>query len=388
MDNEGTSVPASAAPPPGAGAPPPLAPAAPPPPLLGAASVQPAKPGGRGWKILAIVLLVLLGLSSLSNLRHWFFDFASLGVHGGRQAGPRLEEVVLEDTGAEAKLAVIDLQGIIYDGLFEGGGHSPVEMLAYQLKRAEEDKSVRGVVLRVNSPGGEVLASDEIYRTIEEFQTKTGKPVVASMGSLAASGGYYVSAPCQWIVANELTITGSIGVIMHGYNYRGLMNKIGLRPEVFKSGKFKEMLSGEKLESETLPEERQMVQALIDETFGRFKEVVAKGRQQANDRNKGSGRKLAGNWQEFADGRVLSGKQAFELGMVDELGNFKTAVARARQLAHLTKANLVHYQQPLDFSNLFRLLGQGESRALKLDLGVDWPRLQAGHLYFLFLPAQ
>src|SRR4029450_5729008 len=111
-----------------------------------------------------------------------------------------------------------------------------------QFRRAAEDKRVKAVILKVNSPGGEVLASDDIYNIIEKFQNKTQKPVVAAMGSLAASGGYYVSAPCQWIVANEMTITGSIGVILHSFNYRGLMDKVGLRPVVYKSGKLKDML--------------------------------------------------------------------------------------------------------------------------------------------------
>ncbi len=109
------------------------------------------------------------------------------------------------------------------------------------------------------------------------------------MGSLAASGGYYVSAPCDWIVANELTITGSIGVIMEGFNYRGLMDKIGVRPEVFKSGKFKDMLSPTKSPEETSPEEVQMVQHLIDETFAQFKGVVADGRHAAFHNSKQSG---------------------------------------------------------------------------------------------------
>jgi len=227
------------------------------------------------------------------------------------------------------------------------------------------------------------LASDEIYRAIADFEKNYKKPVVASMGGLAASGGYYVSAPCRWIVANELTITGSIGVIMHSYNYRGLLNKVGVRPEVFKSGKFKDMLSGEKDEEDILPEEKQMVQSLIDETFERFKKVVAEGRENASEQNSGAGRHLADNWKDYADGRVLSGKQAYELGFVDELGNFDTAVERARQLARIKDANLVQYQRPFDLGNLFRLFGESESRAVKIDLGMQLPNLQVGRLYFL-----
>src|SRR6202035_78901 len=128
------------------------------------------------------------------------------------------------------------------------------------------------------------------------------KPVVASMGNLAASGGYYISSPCQWILANELTITGSIGVIMHSYNYRGLMDKVGLRPETYKSGKYKDMLSGDRSQEDILPEEREMVQHLINETYDKFKSVVAAGRKQADQRNKSKGHTLASNWTDYADG--------------------------------------------------------------------------------------
>src|SRR5262245_15714229 len=105
-----------------------------------------------------------------------------------------------------------------------------VEFIQDQFKFAARDSRFKAVLLKVDSPGGEVLASDDIYRAIQDFQKESGKPVVASMGSLAASGGYYVSAPCRWIVANELTITGSIGAIFHSFNYRGLMATAGLRP--------------------------------------------------------------------------------------------------------------------------------------------------------------
>src|SRR4029078_5016652 len=152
-------------------------------------------------------------------------------------------------------------------------GANMVDVVEEKLKRATQDKSVKAGILKVNSPGGEVLAADDIYNSVEQFQKTSHKPVIAAMGSLAASGGYYVSAPCQWIVANELTITGSIGVIMNSFNYRGLMDKVGLRPEVFKSGKFKDMLSGSKKESEITDEERQMIQRLVNETFEKFKSV-------------------------------------------------------------------------------------------------------------------
>ncbi len=361
--------------------PPPIIPANPPPLITPPPPPRPPRPG-KAWMKIAIVLGILLVFSVLSNLRH-FVHVVTIGAKSGRQAREHLEEVTFENNQSKNKIAVLDITGIISSEPWDRSTHNLVDLISDQLRVAGEDDSAKAVVLRVDSPGGEVLASDEIYRAIADFEKNYKKPVVASMGGLAASGGYYVSAPCRWIVANELTITGSIGVIMHSYNYRGLLNKVGVRPEVFKSGKFKDMLSGEKDEEDILPEEKQMVQSLIDETFERFKKVVAEGRENASEQNSGAGRHLADNWKDYADGRVLSGKQAYELGFVDELGNFDTAVERARQLARIKDANLVQYQRPFDLGNLFRLFGESESRAVKIDLGMQLPNLQVGRLYFL-----
>ena len=148
----------------------------------------------------------------------------SVASHGRATAdlSRNLEEVVLEHaSGTDNKIAVVEITGVI-----EGGeiGHSDMDFVTYvkeQFKEAQRDKEIpKAVILKVDSPGGEVMASDEVYNIIRKFEDKSGKPVVVSMGSLAASGGYYISAPCRWIVANELSITGSIGVIMHNYNYR------------------------------------------------------------------------------------------------------------------------------------------------------------------------
>jgi len=283
-------------------------------------------------------------------------------------------------------VAVIDIEGIIFGGLLGGGSSGPVEMVREQLKRAESDHAVKAVLLRIDSPGGEVLASDEINRSLAEFQQRSGKPIVASMGSVAASGGYYVAAPCRWIVANPLTITGSIGVIMRGYNYRGLMNKVGVRPEVYKSGRFKDMLRGDKAEEDILPEEREMVQSLVDTTFRRFKEVVVEGRQSPYRLSEDGGRALVDNWEDYVDGRVFSGRQAYDWGFVDELGNFKTALDRAKTLAQIDRARIIRYEQPFELGNLFRLFVRTETPAIHVDLGIEFPPIQTGRLYFLFLP--
>ncbi|HEU0037705.1 MAG TPA: signal peptide peptidase SppA [Verrucomicrobiae bacterium] len=361
----------------------------PPPPLTPPPVMAPGPPArpprrGRGWMIFAFVLLVLLGLSVLMNLGHLLESMFSIKGVGAHVAGPRLDEVVLEDNDASSKIAVVPVEGIITSQVIDRGGFNLVDIIKAQLKRADKDDKVKAVILKVDSPGGEVLASDEISRALEEFQDKSGKPVIVSMGSLAASGGYYISAPSRWIVANELTITGSIGVIMHGFNYRGLMNKVGVRPEVYKSGKFKDMLSGSREPEEVTPEERQMLQALIDETYNKFKDVVAEGRKQAHEKNEMAGKELARDWMDYADGRVLSGKEAQQLGFVDEVGNFDVAAQRAKKIAKIRGgANLIEYRQRYDLSDFLGMFGESQSRVLKVDVGIELPKLEAGRLYFL-----
>ena len=362
-----------------------------PPPIITPSATAYRAKGGGGWKVFAIILIVLLGLSLLLNLGH------VAGSGGGKlksyratATGPRLDEVVLRDSSSSDKIAVIPVDGVISGSAIDGGNYSMVTLIKEQLKLARTDSSVKAVILKVDSPGGEVLAADDIAKALRDFHERSGKPVIVSMGSLAASGGYYVSAPCQWIVANELTITGSIGVIMEGLNYRGLLDKVGVRPEVFKSGKFKDMLSPVKSPEETTDEEKQMVQSLIDETFARFKKVVQDGRDAAyksqphNEGDPKISHGLSDRWMDYADGRILSGTVARDLGFVDELGDFDVAVDRAKKLSGIGSAVIVEYQPVFDISSLFgRLLGKTDAKAVKIDLGIEAPKVQAGYLYFL-----
>jgi protease-4 len=355
-------------------------------PAYGAAPMPSAPRRGNGWRVVAFLLLIGLVISLLGNLVLGIGGGPSVASSGhGNHAGDHFMEAVLEDNDSDDKILVVNIDGVISSQAVDPDGSTLVDLVHDQLDRASRDEHVKAVVLRVDSPGGEVLASDEIYRLIKKFQEgEGGKPVIATMGNVAASGGYYVSAPCRWIVANELTITGSIGVIMHGYNYRGLMDKVGVRRQVFKSGKFKDMLSPDKSPEEETAEEKAMVQGMIQETFDRFKAVVAEGRKYAAEQNKDEGRKLAADWEGLADGRILSGKTAFENGFVDELGNFDTAVDRALELTGLSKANLVAYHLPFNFANVFRIFGKAEARGVKVDLGLDLPKaLQPGRLYYV-----
>ena len=331
------------------------------------------------------ILSILLLLSLLGNA-FGLLDVFTGSVGHTRRSGPDLAETTMENNGSQNKILVVPVEGIISSDMSERSNYGMVEYIRDQLDLAERDDHVKAVILKVNSPGGEVLASDDICNAIKDFQKKSSKPVIASMGSLAASGGYYVSSPCQWIVANELTITGSIGVIIHTLNFRGLMDKVGVRAEVYKSGKYKDMLSATKREEDITPEERAMIQHLVNETFGKFKQVVVDGRRAANRANEKSsdkGHTLNDDWTDFADGRVLSGKEALEIGLVDELGTWETAVKRARKLAKIDNANLVEYQQRFDLSSLFRLLGKSSDSKVKIDLGMDLPKIKAGYMYFL-----
>jgi protease-4 len=375
MDNNPTTPPTSAAPPPPP--PPPLAP----PPVIAAAQPK-RKRGGRLWMVLALILLVLLIGSVLANFGLLMGN--ALSFQGGltQTGGPRLQEMVVEDNGAKAKIAMIEVEGVI-TGQPVDGRHNMVDVIQAKLDRAANDGKVSAVILKVDSPGGEVLASDEIYRAIQEFQDNTDIPVVASMGGLAASGGYYVCAPCAWITASDMTITGSIGVILGTFNYRGLMDKVGLVPQIYKSGKHKDMLSGSRDPEQIPEEERAMLQALIDEVYGKFKGIVEEGRAAAIERNLGLGQELADNWADYADGRVFSGTEAYNHGFVDQVGTFDDAVRTAMDLTGLNSANVVRYEHIPDIAMLFRLLGKTDAHTLKLDLGVEALQLKPGHLYFL-----
>lgn len=340
---------------------------------------------GTVWMVLAIIFVVLLGFSVLLNFRQLFGHAMTsrVTVYRSRSGGPRLEELTMRDNNSPYKIVVIPIEGVISGDDSDSLGYSMVSVIKEEFNRASRERSVKAVILKVDSPGGEVLASDEIAKAIRQFQSKSGKPVIVSMGNLAASGGYYISAPCQWIVANELTITGSIGVIMHGYNYRGLLDKIGVRPEVFKSGKYKDMLSGTKEPDEITPEEKEMVQKLINETYEKFKSVVSDGRKAANQKNGLEGRKLDPNWTDYADGRILSGTEALRLGFVDELGDFDVAVDRAKMLSQISSADLIQYQPVISFSSLFGRFFKTEAKPVKIEFGAEPPKLHAGYLYFL-----
>jgi len=322
--------------------------------------------------------LFLVGCLLLGGFLVVVLAIGSSGMSMSTNDGSSYDEVILRNNHSDNKIAVIDLSGLIASFSVDASGHNMIESLRRQFEWANKDDDVQAILFRINSPGGEVLASDNIADIVRESK----KPVISVMGALAASGGYYVAAPSDWIVAHELTITGSIGVIMSGYSIRNLMDKVGVQPIVFKSGKHKDMLSLGKREEDITPEERKIVQDMIDETFERFKKIVQEGRDMDN-RDTEDGESLEEDWESFADGRILSGNMALAQGFVDELGDLDTGYERVRIMVDIKDANLIQYRQPMNLANLFSLFGKSDAKEIKIDLGVDIPKLKAGRLYFL-----
>ena len=258
-------------------------------------------------------------------------------------------------TPGQGKVAVIRLSGVIADsgqqGLLVTGGINPKLVREY-LIMAERDSGVKAIVLRIDSPGGSAAASQEIASTIKRFKEDTGKPVVISMGDMAASGGYYISAYADSIVANPSTLTGSIGVISQFIYIEGLLDKLGLELETIKAGKHKDM--GIRSLTE---EQRQIMQNITDDLYRQFVAAVAESRGLAVERV-----------TELATGQLYTGTQALELGLVDQLGGLDTAIDIAANLAGVTLPEVEEYSPPSSF--LERLLG-GLSTPLELPFSGD-----------------
>jgi protease-4 len=196
-----------------------------------------------------------------------------------------------------------------------------------QLDRAEKDMSVKAVVLRIESPGGAVAPCQEILEQMGRVKEK--KPIVVSMGNMAASGGYYISAKANKIVALPGTLTGSIGVISEVPNVKGLYEKLGIEMQTFKGGKYKDMYSGLR---ELTPEEKEIMQQMTDEYYEQFVEVVAEGRGLSQD-----------EVRSLATGQLYTGAEAKKLGLVDELGGLDTAIGLAAQLANIETWQVEYY---------------------------------------------
>lgn len=265
-------------------------------------------------------------------------------------------------------VAIIDLTGVIGQEIPGMIGETMVEDTKLKLVQAREDESVKAVVLFIDSPGGEVLASDDLYRAV--LKVREVKPVICYFGSVAASGGYYTAMGASYIVANDLTITASIGVIMQTMNFKGLMDKVGVKALTFKSGKMKDLLNPTR---DSNPEEMKLIQDLVDETYSQFVGIVAKERKLDETELR----------QGVADGRILSGKQALKEKLVDGLGDLDVAIKKAEELGKLKNAKVVRYLAPFHWSQFLRRLGKAEIGSVNVKIPQGGISLQTGRLYYL-----
>ena len=247
----------------------------------------------------------------------------------------RHKERIIEPGGfwVHKKIAIIDVDGVMTNGsgvgLF-GGRSNPVSDFVAKLRLAEKDSSVKAVVLRINSPGGTVSASDLMHHELLKFKEKTHKPVIAAMLGMAASGGYYLAVGCDEIYAQPSTITGSIGVIMKTLSYADTMKKLGLKSETIKSGELKDMMSPTRSLTE---KEREILNRMITDSYERFLAVILEGRDNLDE----------ATLRPIADGRIYTAQQALDLGLIDRIAYLSEAIERAKELAGLKKAKVVMY---------------------------------------------
>jgi protease-4 len=248
-------------------------------------------------------------------------------------------EVGRDSNWTRDKIALIDVSGMLINAhtpqLLSRGEH-PVSLLLEQLDIAAADPSVKGVILRINSPGGTVTASRLMYDEIVHFRKRTGKPVVAALMDVAASGGYFVACACDEIIAQPMTVTGSIGVVMQMIDLSGTMSKIGVRGDAITSGPFKDAGSPFR---PLKPEEREVFQGIVDQMYEQFVRVVRESRTNLD----------AESVRSVSDGRVFIAEQALAAGLVDRIADMREVMDRTKEKAGISRARIVAYRRPLDY---------------------------------------
>lgn len=294
----------------------------------------------KRWAALGIAALLLF-ISIVANVAMSVFTTNTTSFFDEIfSSDDRFYEEVMEGDNPLSKIAVFDLEGTILD---TGETTSVWSTATYnhrtflkKLKMAANDSTIKGVVIRVNSPGGGVLESAEIYEEILKIK-EAEKPVYISMGSMAASGGYYISAPADKIYASPETLTGSLGVIMQGINYGKLAERYGVEFETIKSGPYKDIMSPTR---EMTKSEREILQSMVDNMYDEFVRIIAEGRNMSEK-----------EVRKIADGRIYDGRQAVEVHLVDELGRLDDAIAGMKADLGLKNAQVIRYTDSPSFGS-------------------------------------
>ncbi|MEK7721958.1 MAG: signal peptide peptidase SppA [Elusimicrobiota bacterium] len=294
-----------------------------------------ARPGAVLW------LKIIAGLYALSLIAAFAVINKADAVRKTRSKDINIPGLTGLVQSKKDAVAVIPLYGVISQGSSSRSWERGSQQIVKRIKTLASRKEVKAIVLDINSPGGTVGAVQEIYSAILKAKAETRKPFIARFGEVSASGGYYVAAACDQIVAHPGTITGSIGVIFSVGNFEGLMKKVGFRSEAIKSGRFKDIGSPSR---EMTPDERKLLQAMIDDSYEQFVKAVSYGRKMPVDRVK-----------LLADGRIYTGRQAREAGLVDVIGDLQDAVDKAGEMGGMGKnPRVLSDSDP--FENLFSLL--------------------------------
>jgi protease-4 len=287
-----------------------------------------------------------------------------------------LREKSVQGTGAD-KVLLVSISGVISEGK-DGGlldrDDDLVARIKEELTLAGEDEHIKALLLRINSPGGTVTASDVIYHEIMAFKEKRKIPVVAVIMDLGASGGYYIAVTGDRIIAHPTSVTGSVGVIMLRVSAEGLLQKIGVDASAIKSGAKKDIGSPFRPMTE---DERAIFQTMINGFFSRFLDVVSKGRSLPPDQLKA-----------ISDGRVLTGPQALQLGLVDQVGYLDDGISAAKKLAGLSEARVVMYARPDAYrNNIYSLMGSAGSleSLARLDM-MNLVRGASPQFLYLWMP--
>ena len=289
-----------------------------------------------------------------------------------------------------AKVAIIPIDGMIANartgGLFQATENS-MSLFTQELNKAQDDPSVKAVVLRINSPGGTVSASDAMYQLVKRFKAKTGKIVVASAQEMDASGAYYVSCAADKIMAQPTSLVGSIGVVFETMEFAGALDKLGINADAIKSGSLKDMGSPFRAAK---PEERAVMQGMVEEYFTRFIGIVSSNRhvteQPTADLTDYERAGYAGTYS----GRVFSGERARELGLVDETGLLEDAIELAKKMAHVPNASVVIYSRPYGYGGSIYASNQmpaPKADTMRLELPGASEFLPAG-FYYLWMPGR
>lgn len=290
--------------------------------------------------VVAALVVVSIGVNTLSFA--FTRDMSSFMDAIAEEASSTSTVDVIEKGNMDEKIVTLSLDGVIQDagnvGLLGGAGYDHTFFME-QLKNIEEDPTVKGVILRVNSPGGGVLESADIYDGLVSIMENREIPVYVSMGGMAASGGYYVSAPATKIFVNQETITGSIGVIMQSLNYAKLAERIGIDFNTIKTGPYKDMMSPNR---EMRDDERALLQEMVNDSYERFVDIIAKGRDMKVE-----------DVKKVADGRIMNGRQAIEAGLADEFGKYEDVIAAMKEEQSLEDAAVVTYVPQESLRSLF-----------------------------------